>query len=304
LTNPKKATNNYIHDGLLAFNNISQTEKDASMGKRANNNQSEGNFATFTDVLCNGGHISINSAAGMGQASYNKDLNCNHALFVTGQKSKSKNKPTEMGSFHTLPEKLQDSLLAVAERNGLKSRRQFTASLCWQQAARAEKAANAIAMKLKSTGRDLITMSYLHQQYFSPHCWKTVQQALDEFGNLTSKKDQLEYVKEQILIRYLGLGWEEAHHPWSKNKCQFTASELLKHLCEVVISLQEVNKVLDQAPIKLPTRPDNYTLGTKSADLLGLDNAVLAKEERMRLNAMLEQDRRENSGFGNQLMEM
>ncbi len=72
----------------------------------------------------------------------------------------------------------------------------------------------------------------------------------------------------------------------------------------MVIPLQDVNKVPDQAPIKLPTRPDNYTLGTKSADLLGLDDAVLAKEERMRLNAMLERDRRENSGFGNQLMEM
>jgi hypothetical protein len=47
-------------------------------------------------------------------------------------------------------------------------------------------------MKLKSTERDLIPMSYLHQQYFSPRCWKTVQQALDEFGNSTSKKDQLE----------------------------------------------------------------------------------------------------------------
>ncbi len=55
LTNPKKATHNYIHDRLIAFNNISQTEKDASMGKRANNNPSEGNFATFTDVLYNGG---------------------------------------------------------------------------------------------------------------------------------------------------------------------------------------------------------------------------------------------------------
>jgi hypothetical protein len=110
-------------------------------------------------------------------------------------------------------------------------------------------------------------------------------------------------MKEQILIRYLGLGWKKAHHPWSKNK-HHTASELLKHLCEVVISLQDVKKVPSQAPIKLLNRPDNYTLGTKSADLLGLDDAVLAKEEHIRFKAMLEQDRKENSGFGNQLMEM
>ena len=49
---------------------------------------------------------------------------------------------------------------------------------------------------------------------------------------------------------------------------------------------------------------DSYTIGTKSADLLELDDAVLTKEKRIRLKAMLERDRRENSGFGNQLMEM
>ncbi len=105
-------------------------------------------------------------------------------------------------------------------------------------------------------------------------------------------------MKEQILIQYLGLGWEEAHHPWSKNKYHYTASELLKHLCEIVIPLEDINEVPKQPPIKLPTRPDNYTLGTKLADLIQLDNGALAREERIRLNTMLEQDRREMHGFG------
>jgi len=218
---------------------------------------------------------------------------------VTGRKSKKKTNPTEIGAYHALPEKLQDSLLAVAKRNGNKSCKQFTASLKRQCTACAEKEANAIAMKLQSTAteRDLINISYLHQKYFSPHCWKTDQQALDEFDKLSSKKNKIESVKEQILIRYLSLGWEEAHHPWSKNKHIYTATELLKHLCEVVIPLQNVKQVPIQAPIKLPTQPD-YMLGTKSADLIGLDDAVLAKEEQIRLKAMLERDRRENSGFG------
>jgi hypothetical protein len=203
-----------------------------------------------------------------------------------------------------LPQKLQDSLLAVAKKNGNKSRKQFTESLRRQRLARAEKAENAIAMKLKSTEKDLINISYLHQQYFSPRCWKTVCQALDEFKNLSAKKNKIECVKEQILIRYLGLGWEEAHHPWLKNKHQYTALELLKHLCEVVIPLQEVKEVPKQAPIELLTRPDSFMLGTKSADLIQLDDRALAKEECIRLNSMLEQDQMEMSGFGDQLMEM
>ncbi len=40
------------------------------------------------------------------------------------------------------------------------------------------------------------------------------------------------------------------------------------------------------------------------ADLIQIDNGALAREERIRLNAILEQDQREISGFGDQLMEM
>lgn len=76
-----------------------------------------------------------------------------------------------------------------------------------QHEAWAEKAATAIEMKLQLTEKDLIIVS----KTFLTSC-----QALDEFEMLTSKKDKLECVKEQ--------GWEEAHHPWSKNKHQYTAS--------------------------------------------------------------------------------
>jgi hypothetical protein len=102
---------------------------------------SVGNFATFADVLCNSGRISIDSAAGIGQMPYNKGLECNHGCFVTRGRNKSKDQSTETGAFHALPEKLHDSLLAVAKKNGRKSRKQFTASLCKQHAACAEKAA-------------------------------------------------------------------------------------------------------------------------------------------------------------------
>ena len=54
----------------------------------------------------------------------------------------------------------------------------------------------------------------------------------------------------------------------------------------------------------MPTRPDNFTLGTKLADLVALDNKILAKEYLVRLNAMIERDKLESSGYGDQLMEM
>jgi hypothetical protein len=105
---------------------------------------------------------------------------------------------------------------------------------------------------------------------------------------LTSKKDKIEYMREQISIRYLGLRWEEAHHLWSKNKHQYTALELFKHLCKAVLPLQDLKEVPNQAPVKLPTQLDSFTLGTILADLIKLDDGALAREQRIRLNAILE----------------
>lgn len=277
---------------------MTQKEKDASLGKRANNDPSEGTFATFTDDLCNSNRISIDSAAGIGQARFNKDMNRNHQQLVTGRKSKSQgDTPPELGLFHRLPEKLQNFLLVVSKKNSVKSRKQFQKSLEEQRAQHAKKIELGIMQKFEAAKRYLISVSYLHQQYFSPHCWMTVQQALDEYSKLSSKTERLKCVKEQILIRYLGLGWDKAHHPWSKNKYQYLPSELLKHLCEVVIPLQDVEEVPSQAPIKLPTRTDTYTLGTKSADLIALDNAALEKEDSIRLKAMMERDRLEETAM-------
>eukprot|EP00957_Ditylum_brightwellii_P050624 3838291-Ditylum_brightwellii.AAC.1 len=49
---------------------------------------------------------------------------------------------------------------------------------------------------------------------------------------------RLAAVKEQILIRYLGFGWEEAHHTLSKNDTPFTSVQLLTHFIDVVLLLE------------------------------------------------------------------
>jgi hypothetical protein len=39
-------------------------------------------------------------------------------------------------------------------------------------------------------------------------------------------------------MRYLGLGWTKAYHPWSKNKHIFSPVELMEHFVKVVLQLQ------------------------------------------------------------------
>ena len=114
----------------------------------------------------------------------------------------------------------------------------------------------------------------------------------------------MRFVKEQILILYLGLGWAEAHHPWSKNKHVFTSSELLEHLVKVVITLEISKSIPTHPPVELPKRPDGLTLGKKSAGLIDLDNSLLEKEHAVQISAMKERDRLESNGLGDQLSEM
>ena len=71
-------------------------------------------------------------------------------------------------------------------------------------------------------------------------------------------------MKEQILIRYLGLGWVKAHHVWSENGNTFTSSRLFNHLLETVIPLTEELDVPEEPPLNVPRVQETKTLGTVS----------------------------------------
>ena len=100
-----------------------------------------------------------------------------------------------------------------------------------------KKAANN--MKENNAEETYVTALYFHQQYYSPRCARILQQALNAYKKLTTKKDKFKFVKEKIHIRYLGLGWVDAYHPWSKNKHTYQPADLLQNLIHVVIPLSD-----------------------------------------------------------------
>ncbi len=59
-------------------------------------------------------------------------------------------------------------------------------------------------------------MDYI-EQYHSGHCWKTPEQAREEYKMIDSESKCLQAVKEQISICRKGYGWEDVDHNWSKN---------------------------------------------------------------------------------------
>jgi hypothetical protein len=297
-----KATSKYLSAvmGKCSQAVITNKEEMATLGRRANNDPSEGAFATLTDILQYGGRISLQSAAALGQMRYNKDMSRNVRSLVTGRRSKNVEEDSDDdGTFHTdLNEYLQDSLLSIAKKKAACARKTFQIQIEQQRVDRSMAKRNAMEASKEKTVTTLVNAMYLHEQYFSPACWKTVNVARKNFAQLKTKKDKLSNVKDQILMRYIGLGWEEAHHPWSHKGIAFTPEELFEHLITVVIPLQKTKTAPSDPPTGMPKIIDSdIVLGTKSAARRALDEKVENEENEIRKKARRLRDVQEQMGL-------
>ncbi len=100
----------------------------------------------------------------------------------------------------------------------------------------------------------------------------------------------------------------KAYHPWSKNRHIFILTELMEHFVKAVLPLATTRMAVpDAPPINLPGLPPLPALGTVAHDISALedtnDNAGV-QFRIFRMNAMKERERVEDSGIGNELMEM
>jgi hypothetical protein len=177
-------------------------------------------------------------------------------------------------------------------------RRRFDDALARYAEGRREKEELAMQKKIDSSREEYIVGVYFYEMYHSDRCWKTKRVARAQFGVLSSEAARLRAVKEQHLIRTLGLGWMQAHHPWSKNGKVYSATHLLINLCSVVIPLAKELIVPDDAPVKLPTAPNLCTLGTLSAIGEELETKCLETLTEFKREGREERDRRENEGLG------
>jgi hypothetical protein len=305
LEDPRKANSDYltIKGGKYSWAEVADAEKDACMGLKAVNDPSESVFSTFTEALSTAGRVGLDGAAGQGQARYNNDMGRAHEYMVTGREGKGKDNPV-LGLFHQLPEELTDSLIVTGKRHAKATRRDFNRKLRIQEEKSEQKEKFAKEKKLMASKQDFLNASYLHQQYTSPRCSTTVAEAMREFDNLKTNAARYRYLKEQILIRYVGLGWEEAYHPWSKGGYIYTPNELLRHFTMVVIPLQRTKSVPEHPPMNLPTRPSLPTLGTKASDIVDMDSQSTKINAQLQMDAYRERELLEEEGIGDQLSEL
>ena len=60
----------------------------------------------------------------------------------------------------------------------------------------------------------------------STACWKTIGAVTKVMNKIKYKKDKLGALKEDIQIRYLGLGWDECKAKWSEGGVTLSSVDL------------------------------------------------------------------------------
>ena len=93
-------------------------------------------------------------------------------------------------------------------------------------------------------------------------------------------------MKEQILIVHIGLGFDEAYHPWSKDGDVYTALQLIKHFVKVCIPLTKIRNFPKEAPMEHSRLPELPVLGTLASDVSNYYTKQEANNNESRLKVL------------------
>ena len=161
-----------------------------------------------------GSTIRLDHCAANGKTFSKSDFGRRNASLVTGRKWNNEQVDKPIGVFHLLPEDLQRTDVLTSKENANFNKRIFGDALENQFVKRRRKEEIALEKKYEDATEDYIAVVCFHEQYHSPRCWLTLEVAAEFYSALGSETARLAAVKEHILIWYLGLGWELAHHAW------------------------------------------------------------------------------------------
>jgi hypothetical protein len=84
------------------------------------------------------------------------------------------------------------------------------------------------------------------------------------------------------LIRTVGFGWKNLHHPWSKSGTDYSPEFLRDYIIKTILPEQDKHRISEQPPVHLPFRGKRQQLGTRTADVDMLDKRHAGQEKEFR----------------------
>ena len=119
--------------------------------------------------------------------------------------------------------------------------------------------------------------------------WKTLSDVNDGLKRLKYQKDKLEALRNNVLIRYKGFGWEDWKTPWSKNGRRVSIPDLIKWLKNLIkMHNRKKGHILEKPYMPARKRKEEPILGTVSEQRKKMDKKAIADEATFDRDARLQ----------------
>ena len=130
----------------------------------------------------------------------------------------------------------------------------------------------------------------------NPRLCNTPKREMDEYEKIIVQSKKNKCVKEQIIIVHLGLGFEEAHHPWSRDIYQYSSIEIIGHVVKFCLPLTKKKNLPKGATPEHPLLPQFPTLGMLAGDVDDYYSETAKNDNQLRLKALGELEKEELMG--------
>jgi hypothetical protein len=297
ILDPTKATYQYTShsDSDKSYGNISSERETLQLGKMATNDVAESTLGRTTANVQRFGRISLSSAGAISAAKSNGFIQ-RESLPPARKKSAVNVKP--QGMLFGLRTEVQHAIVLAARLDAQTARKANTDAILAQDTARRKKEELAKDKSMANASEEFIDGMYYWNMYFSKACWKDDFNVVEEnLRKLKSDAKRYHALKENILIRVKGFGWDWCKHPWSKNGKKYTIPQLSAHL-QYIIKEEKVHDIPSEPPLKVPTRVNLPILGTQTHQVQNLDRQYVVNENSYKMKARKIRSERELRGEG------
>lgn len=271
----------------------------ATVGAHVANDRVESIFGSYDYV----GHIfrgtSVENLSGLAQQMRNHD-------FIE--------RPD--GFFHRLSERLQQSLVSFAQHEALRARKAAHVDLVAHDAAKLARREERVVSLLNSAVADYAYSKELYTAWYGAEDAKTgkwVTQAARTRAEVDRalvgkpESEMLLYLRKQIEMRVIGLGWSEFATRWSSGKDAYVGSSehLRAHLVDKILQHEAAERRLKQLPEEaaLPQQVvrELGQLGTLDEDAAEIEKKAIFSTEELKVKAEAEVQRRLAAGISDSI---
>mmetsp|Transcript_29604 Transcript_29604/g.62781 ORF Transcript_29604/g.62781 Transcript_29604/m.62781 type:complete len:567 (+) Transcript_29604:520-2220(+) len=268
-----------------------ETKKDF-LGCKATNDESESALGGATYQIQRFGRINLAAAGAI------SDARRNAFLYRPTSKKDKKSK----GMFHGFDEILRSAIIQVGMKDAPRTRAVNNEAMELQRKAKQARENIKREKNMEKASEQYIEAIYYHRMYDSMACWKgSTARVSTGLKKLTSETARYEALKENIMVRVKGFGWEWAKHAWTKDKRKYTVKELATWL-QFIIKEEKKTSIKDTMPTEPPTttpkRKETSILGTQCEYVRSLDRKYFDNEEDFRKRANQVRMEREARGEG------